>query len=72
MWKTFGSCIISARFSSRDAEVAKPFDAMPGHKPLPFIGNSWELKNNLSRINYYYQESFEKYGDIYRLKTMGM
>ena len=48
-----------------------PFSVMPGPKALPLIGNSLELKKNFERLRLYYQEGFEKYGKIYRVKGMG-
>ena len=50
-FKVFRSRVVSARFPSswktEGGASSKPFDAMPGSKPLPFIGNSWEVNNNL-------------------------
>jgi len=69
------NCVNARFFSSHnsiDNVIPKPFDAIPGPKPLPFIGNSREMKNNLGRFSLYLHDGFEKYGDIYRLKGMGM
>ena len=49
-----------------------PFSAMPGPKPLPLLGNSLELKKNLENLRLYYREGFNKFGDIYRIKGIGM
>ncbi len=49
----------------------KPFSDIPGPAPVPFLGNSMELKKNYDRLQYYYHDCFEKYGSIFKLKTVG-
>ena len=49
-----------------------PFSAMPGPKPLPLLGNSLELNKNLENLRLYFQEGFNKFGDIYKIKGTGM
>ena len=74
-FEVFRSRVVSARFPSslktEGGASSKPFDAMPGSKPLPFIGNSWEVNNNLKMTQLLLLRCFENYGDVYRLKGMG-
>ena len=53
------------------SEAVKPFDAMPGPKPLPVLGNLLEIKKNTKRLRYYLHEGLQKYGGIARLRLPG-
>ncbi|RZC10203.1 hypothetical protein BDFB_005201 [Asbolus verrucosus] len=57
-------------------DEAKPFEAIPGPKPLPIIGNTWRFI--LPKIGTFYGINFldlfkilhEQYGDVMILKGM--
>ena len=49
----------------------KPFSAIPGPKPLPLLGNLRDIIPNRKRAFVYFQECFEKYGEIFKLSIKG-
>lgn len=48
-------------------EATKPFSAVPGPRPLPFLG---DMSVNMHRIPAYHDECFKKYGEIFKLKLL--
>jgi len=63
--------VATAQQSSSAIKQPLPFNAMPGPKPIPVMGNALQLKQNVHRLRTYYEECFKKYGDIFRVKALG-
>ncbi|XP_017782393.1 PREDICTED: cytochrome P450 CYP12A2-like isoform X2 [Nicrophorus vespilloides] len=53
-------------------DKAKPFDIIPGPKPLPIVGNSWRFLSNDFKRNQdkFHMELHETYGDICNLRNI--
>ena len=65
---TVGRPVISVRESP---EETKPFNAIPGPKPLPVIRNLLEFKRNSGRLFVYLEECHKKYGSLFKLEAPG-
>ena len=53
-------------------DTLKPFSAIPGPKPLPVIGNLLDFSRNSKRLNEFFGECYQKYGQVYKLEAPGM
>ena len=49
----------------------KPFSEIPGPTPLPILRNILDFRRNSSRLIYYLEECYEKYGEIFKLEVPG-
>ena len=57
---------------AQSSSETKPFSSLPGPTPLPLLGNTRELMANSNRfLGSYMDESFKKYGDIFKVSAVG-
>ena len=49
----------------------KPFNAIPGPKPLPVLRNMLDFRRNSSRLTSFWRECYEKYGEIFKMEAPG-
>ena len=49
----------------------KPFREMPGPKPMPVLGNLWEVNKNLPKLAMYYHQCLKEFGGIFKLHLPG-
>ena len=52
-------------------ENLKPFNAIPGPKPLPVLRNLLDFRRNSSRLTTFWRECYEKYGEIFKMEAPG-
>lgn len=67
---SFRACLGGLRSSSAAEDGVKPFSAIPGPKPLPFVGNTIAMAVNSNRYTAFHEECFKEYGDIFKLKLL--
>ena len=61
----------AATVQTEQETSVKPFEAIPGPKPLPVLRNLLEFRRNSKRINQFLGECYEKYGEIFKLEAPG-
>ena len=67
------STTTAAASQQNELEVeVKPFSSIPGPKPLPVVGNLFELSRNINGLQDYYGDCFKKYGDIFKYHALGL
>ena len=63
--------LTTTKSACNEERTIKPFNAIPGPVQVPLLGNSLELRRNIERLRLYIHECFDKYGDIFKLKSIG-
>ena len=71
--RTSTTAAASQQTAQNELEMeVKPFSSIPGPKPLPVVGIMFELRRNINRMQDYYGECFDKYGDIFKYEVPGL
>ncbi|KAG2373389.1 hypothetical protein C9374_012255 [Naegleria lovaniensis] len=64
-------CPYHSSLGSTNKTPPKPYEEIPGPKPLPILGNLLDLLKHKGIPSLYFYELCEKYGDIVRLSMPG-
>ncbi|XP_023726868.1 probable cytochrome P450 301a1, mitochondrial [Cryptotermes secundus] len=70
--KRCNSTMVATQARPEEWDYAKPFEDMPGPKPLPIIGNTWRFIPHIGdlyrlREESYHRDLYEKYGKIMKI-----